>query len=286
MKMSEINETLVEAPEAYNAKQGFGKRLKTKLKKHTPFNAKARAQATKKDQIFKQAKKMKTQFAEYMANEPEGTEPSIKDLQQFFADTEFASYLMPVATKLKLVKPESVQTDIPKDKNSANAEETPKATSPAAADDADTLEKELEDPNTGDLPEEAGEDKEPKVDTSASIYEARLYNMLTELKDNEIDTLFVRMLQAQGKDKGGPVSSDSESEDGEAVAGNKSSSKSASSQMSLDDNEIEKLKDRLDEFENDLKNIIRNQSSIDDAAKKELTNSIHSLLVDMLDDSF
>jgi hypothetical protein len=110
--------------------------------------------------------------------------------------------------------------------------------------------------------------------------------MLTELKDNEIDTLFVRMLQAQGKDKGGPVSSDSESEDGEAVAGNKSSSKSASSQMSLDDNEIEKLKDRLDEFENDLKNIIRKQSSIDDNAKKELTNSIHSLLVDMLADSF
>jgi len=283
MKMSEINETLVEAPEAYNAKQGIGKRLKTKLKKHTPFNKSARDQATQKDAIFKQAKELKTQFMTYMANEPEGTEPSIKDLQDFFKGTEHEAFLMPVATKLKLTKPETTQVDEPKG-TEAGTEETPKATSPGAADETDPLEKELEDPNTGDLPEEAGEDKEPKIDTSASIYEARLHNMLTELKDNQLDTLFVRMLQAYGKAKGGPSPTVGDSE--EQQSSGKSSSKSASSQMSLDDNEIEKLKDRLDEFENDLKNIIRKQSSIDDNAKKELTNSIHSLLVDMLADSF
>lgn len=298
MKMSEINENLTEAPEEFGAKQGLAKRLKTKLKKHTPFSKGARAQATRKDQIFKLAKELKTQFAEYMANEPEGTEPSIEDLQQFFSDTEYERYLMPVATKLKLVKPQAAPNDVedetklvPNDVEDETkpvpagiSDEEKQADHDKIAADAEAEAKELNPED--DVEQEVEEDSEkPAVDLSASIYEARLYNMLTELKDNEIDTLFVRMLQAQGKAKGGPAPLDSDSDsDSEEDQSYSSSSKDSGRQIS--DDEISNLKNRLDEFSEDVKDIIRKQSNVDDAAKKEIISKIQGLIIDMIDDSF
>jgi len=49
--------------------------------------------------------------------------------------------------------------------------------------------------------EEDSDDSEPKVDMSASIYESRLAYLLmedTKLKDNQMDTLLVRLVQAVG----------------------------------------------------------------------------------------
>jgi len=213
MKMSEINETLVEAPEAYNAKQTRGKAIKNKFKKHTPFNKAARDKATIEDETRKEAKGIKQEFKKWMAstNSAMTGEEFINFITQKHSD--LAPFATDVAVNLKMYQPPAKPAADPAADPAAAAapapsgdiagtEETPKATSPATADETDPLEKELEDPNTGDLPEEAGEDKEPKIDTSASIYESRFRRIQLlerDLKDNDIDTLIVRLIQAGRK---------------------------------------------------------------------------------------
>lgn len=233
MKLSDINQELTEAAEEFGAKQGLGKRLGAKIRKKVDPRKDKRRAASAEDNLRTQAKNIKTRFAEYMATEPKGTEPTIDHIEEFLSDTEYAEYVSPIAIKLKMKKSveepsqdqgeptadDSVdQTadevgskeheDLISPEEMTDGEKPKRELTPDEQAGFDKINKDAEDEaaefEKQDVKASKGDDKEPKIDTSASIYEARLRNMLTELKDNEIDTLLYRIVQAQAKKAGPP----------------------------------------------------------------------------------
>ena len=304
--MSDINETLREAPQVDlpgNVKgrpNSLGQRLKQKVKKHTPFSKKKRDEAEYKDKIFKTAKELKNQFAQHMQNYPDGTTPTVAHLEEFFKDSEYEQYVAQVAKDLGFRgKPAAKGKGEPTD----TSKEDPK-TDPAAStvpknakdDSNDTAKVDAVDPTQDqedmvspeELQDKKEESKDESVDMSASIYESRLRKMLFELKDNEIDTILVRVIQAQNRAKGGPATPGMAAVTGDdrATTGSKASKSSKSSDSSVSDDEITRIKEQIDRLGEDILAVIRNQKNIDDVTKKTMANEIHTLVVDMVYNSF
>lgn len=304
MKSSNINKNLNEAVEKFGDRPiSLGKRLKTKLKKHTPFAPGKRAEAETKDKIFRQAKKLKLRIRKYAQNLPAGQELSIDDLENFFSDTEYADYFSPVAIKLGMKKapvkePEAAaDKEIPADKvSNVSAEKLSKEKkAEIEAGYKKRGEEAGRESNKQDIAASKDDDKKPKIDTSASIYEARLYNMLTELKDNEIDTLIVRTIQAKNLAKGGPVEPSKGPEDDteqpmsrkekQAKAKAEKKAKEAEKQTALHSQAAVQDDDADDTFKIDnnrrdqLENILRNVSD-----KKELSDKDRQYAKQILND--
>lgn len=233
MKMFDINKNLSEAPDLKGNVKGrpnsLAQRLKQKVKKHTPFSAKKRGEAEYKDQIFKQAQELKNDFAKHMQNYKPGTIPTVAHLEEFFKDTEYEKYVNQVAIDLRFreAEPKAEVKPEPKTDKTNDKEETKDAGLTKVGGDVkgDELEKEKKPEQSekeiraafkkqgdeleaeriakgGELDEE--EDDDTSSNISASIYESRLRNMLFELKDNEVDTIIVRIIQASNRTKGGP----------------------------------------------------------------------------------
>lgn len=235
MKMTDINKNLTEAPDLKGNVKGqpntLAQRLKQKVKKHTPFSAKKRGEAEYKDQIFKQAQGLKNDFAKHMQNYKPETIPTVAHLEEFFKDTEYEKYVNQVAIDLKFreAEPKAEVKPEPKIDKTNDKEETKDAGLTKVAGDVKGGELELEKEKKpeqskkeiraaykkqgdeleaeriakgGELDEE--EDDDTSSNISASIYESRLRNILFELKDNEVDTIIVRIIQASNRAKGGP----------------------------------------------------------------------------------
>ena len=62
MKFSDIHETLTEAPEKFDAKQGLVKQAKTKIKNKLSPTKKGREQAQVEDDTKQAAKQIKSQY--------------------------------------------------------------------------------------------------------------------------------------------------------------------------------------------------------------------------------
>lgn len=295
MKFVDLDQNIVEAPEAYNAKQGFGKKLKAKVKSNTPFAPGVRDRAKAELKLRNTAKQIKNDFKMWLVKtEPSGTEPTLELFSEFIDSqmNDYAKFVKPVATKLKLTK-----VDKPK-----------KSAQPVDNEKVDTVnpDEEHEDMiSPEELTKESDEDVEETVDMSASIYESRLnYFMLleTKLKDNQLDTLIFRMVQAANKHgvkakstekntktepdklrKSIPKGWDKDNDEEISMSSPKASKKSTNT---LSDNEIGRVKDRLDELGEDIINVIRKQDGVDDSVKKKMINKIHILVVDMFENSF
>lgn len=221
MKMSDINENLSEAPEDLkpNLKgrpNTLAQRLKQKVKKHTPFSAKKRGEAEYKDKIFQLAKSLKNKFAQHMQDYPDGTVPTVAHMEEFFKDSEYEAYVNQVSIDLKFREEQKSEPEAPKDGGDVKGDqpelEKEKPTEPSEKEVRAVYKKQGEELEAeriakgGELGEEVDEEDEGKPsNTSASIYESRLRSMLFELRDNEIDTLIVRIIQAQQRSKGGPA---------------------------------------------------------------------------------
>lgn len=333
MKFSDLDKNLVTEAEGVLSRAG------TKLKKKLGPTKKIRQRATGKAEIQQQALDIKSQFHNWAGkNDLDSTVGAFKE----FLDGEYpqlASYVDDVAVKLKfkekevekpqaqpadsekadevgdeeqedMVSPEEMTGEKPSGEQS---EEEIRAAYAKQGEEAEAEAKEL-----------GAEDDEveEEVDMSASIYESRLAYLLieeTKLKDNQLDTLIVRVLQAAQRTGKKVSTGDSEKEAepkkkekklpgslrqkvSDVLVGDASRSHRArqerkagiaaddesttsSSSPSLSDNEIEQVKNRLDKFGADVKNVIRKQS-IDDKIKRKMSDEIDDLVAEILNNSF
>ncbi len=241
MKFSDLDKTLTTEAEAFDKTQGKMSRMGTKLKSKLGPTKGMRQRATGKAQIQQQALDIKSEYMEYVgANDLDMTAGTLK---QFLADNNYenlAAKVDEIATKLKFKEPEKKPEDEPKAQPDDSADQK-------ADEVGDEEQEELLSPEemTGEKPsgeqseeeiraayakqgEEAeaeakelgaedDEEVEEEVDMSASIYESRLAYFLIEeikLKDNQLDTLLVRVLQAAGA--GGKKASTDDSEQAQA----------------------------------------------------------------------
>lgn len=240
MKLADINENLVEK---VGGPAGFAARAKAKLQKQTPFAKQKRRQAAAKDVLFKQAKEIKDDLMAWKAEAFAGGKGAKQELTmdqflEWMGKKGYGEVAMAAAKEVhpnlfkgKEAEPkkQDVKADGEQDvkadgepKVKADGEQSEEEIRAAYAKRGEELEAERE--ARGDTTEDAGEEKEPKVDTSASIYEARLRALLEAddesvdmslassadgkvsddpLNDNQIDTLIVRALEKKAQLKGG-----------------------------------------------------------------------------------
>jgi hypothetical protein len=296
MKFSDLDNKLEEAPDLSKIK-GKLQRAGTKLKKHTPFNKEARLKAAAKDETQQLGLKIKDKFHSWLGST--GKPQTVSSFKNFLSKAmpEYARFVDEVAVQLKFTKPE------PDPEPEATGDEDLAVASPSSEDpDAtgDKSKKVAAPEKEAELELEPEEEVEEEVDMSASIYESRLAYFLieeTKLKDNQLDTLIVRVLQ-KAKADGAEVAGDKESQSSDEVS--KTADKVSKAKAPADDEElsvaspgydkvssddIEAIKDRLDEFGDDVKDIIR-KTIKDDSLAKEVSNKIDNLVYDMINDSF
>lgn len=239
MKFSDINENLTEAP------GGFADRAKAKLQKKIAPGKERRKRGAAKEKLFAKAQEIKAELKQWHDNKT-GSPKLVITMQEFlswmqdnypqFADTAekfarddkaYADFFAQEVDdegnqtstasdpKVKMRDPD----EIPPGKVSNSPPE--KISDKEKKAGYDKINKDAEDEaaefEKQDLKASKGEDEEPKVDTSASIYEARLQAMLSEdeedvgvnraktLADNQIDTIIVGgirgFLSSPSKDK-------------------------------------------------------------------------------------
>lgn len=239
MKFSDINENLTEAP------GGFADRVKAKLQKKVAPGKERRKRGAAKEKLYAKAQEIKAELKQWHDNKTgspklaltmseflgwmQDNYPQFGNTAEKFArgDKAYADFFS------QEVDDEGKQTSTasdPKVKTRDTDEIPPGKVSnspPEKISDKekqagyDKINKDAEDEaaefEKQDLKASKGEDKEPKVDTSASIYEARLQAMLSEdeedvgvnpskvLADDQIDTIIVGgirgFLSAPGKEK-------------------------------------------------------------------------------------
>jgi hypothetical protein len=303
MKFSDLDKQLDEAPDLSKIK-GKLQRAGTKLKQHTPFNKEARLKAKKKVGVQNIALGIKDEYHEWQGET--GSEQTLGSFVEFLkaSHPSYAPHAEKMAVKLKYKKPEPAK----KDNEELSVARPSDSEDPDATGDkskkVDAPEKEA------DLelePEELELEVEEEVDMSASIYESRLqYFLLYEddnkikLKDNQLDTLLVRTLQAVKKAGGDIGGSAGKAEKSDEVS--KTADKVSKAKAPVDDEEelsvarpsygkvssddIDAIKDRIDEFGDDIKDIIRRQKGVEDSIKKEMSDKIDDLVLDMISNSF
>lgn len=246
MKLNDLDKTLTEAP--LGGPAGFGARAKAKLQKNIPFAKQKRRQGSVKDRVFKKAKQIKDDLMAWKA-EAFASGKGIKqplNMKQFLdwmtKSTEYGEAVVIAAKEIhpnlfqdKQTKPESKPKPEPeKYSDEELAKIKAKYKSDAVKAGAET-EKNIEDEGKRDLTASKEDDKEPKVDTSASIYEARLKALLEDenepkvdtslassadgtisndpLNDNQVDTLIVRAIEKHAQlVSGAPVPGKKEAE--------------------------------------------------------------------------
>ena len=148
-------------------------------------------------------------------------------------------------------------------------------------DDLEAEEKEKEKSGKQDIKASKGNDKEPKVDTSASIYEARLRALLEadeevdadkdedvstkepkHLEDNQIDTLITMGIEKQIELNGGQSIVD---EPGEVMSGGSSDESDFSGGGASDD--------FLSEYQNELETVLTKVVKGDELDKRDQRNA-------------
>lgn len=236
MKFSDLDKNLVTEAEAFDKTQGKMSRMGTKLKSKLGPTKGMRQRATGKAQIQQQALDIKSEYMEYVgANDLDMTAGTLK---QFLSDNNYenlAKEVDEVAVKLKFKQKEVEKPQA----QPADAEKAEVVTGDEEQEDMVSPEEMTGEKPSGEQSEEeiraayakqgeeaeaeakelgAEEDEvEEEVDMSASIYESRLAYFLIEemkLKDNQLDTLLVRVLQAAGA--GGKKASTDDSEQTQA----------------------------------------------------------------------
>jgi len=281
MKLSDINQKLTERP----GNTGFGSIMKQKVKRQlSPFQ-KGKQQATvEKEKLIKVASKVKQDFQAWKATafRSSGGKKTPITMNQFLGwvkkshpkyaegietyargDKDYAEHFSQAIDKKG--KQSSTATDDKVKVRDADPDETgDKSTKVAAPSDEGNLELEqeleLEKDDKQDITASKGDDDEPKVDTSASIYEARLRaileadeevsadagsdedigtNRAITLKDNQIDTLITMGIEKQIELGGGESIVD---EPGEMTA----KSSSISSDEGGGDGFLEQYSDELE----------------------------------------
>ena len=215
MKFSDLDKNLLTEAEAFDKKQGKMARMGTKLKSKLGPTKGMRQRATGKSQIQQQALDIKSEYMEYVgANDLDRTAGTLK---QFLSDNNYehlADKVDEIAIKLKFKdkEPEKEPEQEPKAQPDDSADQKADEVDPGEEQEDMISPEEM----TGEqAPEE--DEVEEEVDMSASIYESRLAYLLIEdkkLKDNQLDTLLVRVLQAAGA--GGKKSSAGDSEQAKA----------------------------------------------------------------------
>jgi len=229
MKFSDINENLTEAPE------GMLARAATAVKKKVGPTKKIRQRAAGRQSIQKQALGIKDQFHTWAGENSKGS--SVEDFKAFASENypKLAAVIDNVAAELKFAKskpesepkpksddsadqqanavdPEQEQEDMispeemtgEKGKPGEQSEEEIRAAYGKKGDELEAKRKAQGGELADESVEEDADDAEPKVDMSASIYEARLNRILMlerDLKDNQLDTLIFRSIQAAGANK-------------------------------------------------------------------------------------
>jgi hypothetical protein len=223
MKLEDINQKLTERP------GGFGGIVKAKAKKQlSPFMKGRQQSADDEVRLIKVARDIKKDLKAWMqkAFRSSGGAKAPLTMAQFLgwikkAQPKYAEGIETYARNDKAYAEHFTTAIDDEGKQSSTATDDKVKVRDAGADE---LEKEIDDPKKGDLPEESGDDKEPEVDTSASIYEARLKaileadeeveanvekdedvgtNRAITLKDNEIDTLITMGIEKQIELDGG-----------------------------------------------------------------------------------
>lgn len=341
MKITDLNENLSEGP--ISGPAGFAQRAKAKLQKHvTPFMKQQQKRGKLKDELFKKAKDIKNELKAYM----EQTGKSKIGMKEFLdwmennsdshagtlaAAKEIHTNLFPKDSKADIqnqVSTDGVNYSVELDKTGAPKKEKPKpegmspedekaARDKIAADaEAEAKESGSEDDEPQDLKASKGDNEKPKVDTSASIYEARLRAILEaktdqslaasadgeissdELEDNQIDTLIVKGLQKQreleatGKVKPKQKAADPEQAqqaaqpEADPKAAKAGKAKAAPSSSSIGAGDIQQLKEILDRLGEDIYTAIRKQDGIEPDVKKQLVNKIKKLVYDLDANSF
>lgn len=227
MKLTDINENL---DEAIGGPAGFAKRAKAKIQKRMPFAKQKRRQGAVKDRVFKKAKQIKDDLmawkAEAFASGKGVKQPlTMKQFLDWMAkSTKYSEAVIIVAKEIhpnlfqgKKTKPKSKPAP-EKYSDQELAKIKAKYKSSAEKAGAET-EKNIEDEGKRDLTASKEDNKKSKIDTSASIYEARLRALLENedqvdtslassadgeisndpLNDNQIDTLIVRAIEKQAQ---------------------------------------------------------------------------------------
>lgn len=220
MKFSDLDKNLVtEAPAADGGdKEGKLARMGTKLKQKLGPTKGMRQRATGKAEIQQQGLDIKGEFQNWIGKF--GKPITVGSFKEF-ANAEYPNLV-------NFIDKVAVDLEFAPAKKEKEPEEEPKAEPQAQPDDSADQKADVVDPDEEQeellSPEEmtgeksADEDEvEEEVDMSASIYESRLAYFLIEeakLKDNQLDTLIVRVLQAA--QSGGKAVSTGDSEKAQA----------------------------------------------------------------------
>ena len=281
----DVEKDTFDAKGQVNNQQTRGKAIKNKFKKHTPFNKAARDKATIEDETRKEAKGIKQEFKKWMAstNSAMTGEEFINFITQKHSD--LAPFATDVAVNLKMYQPPAKPAADPAADPAAAAAPATAPSGDVAGDsdtvadkvDGDNLELAPDDAATGkqDITASKGDDEKPKIDTSASIYESRFRRIQLlerDLKDNDLDTLIVRLIQAGRK---GGVSSpqggtaDPSGEDKQEQSSSSSSNSEDDGMLKLDPNYEKPLKKIL--------SIVKTSKEFDDNAKRAANQILRSL---------
>lgn len=265
MKFSDLDKQLDEAPDLSKIK-GKLQRAGTKLAKHTPFSKETRLKAKKKGDLQQTALGIKDEFHEWQAET--GSEQTAKEFLNFLGQKypEYVQAAKEMAVKLKQMKPESTP-------DAEKGDEELSVARPSDSEDPDATgdkSKKIDAPEKeADLELEPEEEVEEEVDMSASIYESRLAYFLIEdakLKDNQLDTLIFRTLQAVKK-AGGKVGSSQPSDEISKTADKVSKAKAS------DDEELSVAEPRK-----------REHGKAQDVSKDEVVNRWSDKVEDYVDE--
>lgn len=231
MKMSDINQKLTEQP------GGFGGIIKSKIQSQLPFARKQQRAGKAKTALYTKARAIKKELQNWKAEAFAATngEDTSLTMNQFLGwvknrQPKYAQGIETIARsdkdytdffsqKIDKKGKQSSTASDPKVKVRDTDEIPPGKVSnspPEKISDKDKqagydkiakdAEKEAAEFDKQDLKASKGEDKEPKADTSASIYEERLRALLEDdvgvnraktLTDNQIDTLITLGIQKQ-----------------------------------------------------------------------------------------
>ncbi len=185
MKQPNINQNLTEA-----APGDIRSRSQAKIQRYLSPGKEGRARGKAKLAIFQLAKKIKNDFLTWKAGSFDKGEKESIDMEQFLE-------YMNTSTKLGKFAVAAAKENYSRKFASVSA---------GTADSKTEVKPELE--SEQDLKASKGDNKNSKIDTSASIYEARLQIFLerhdqARLEDDEIDTIIVgairKFIKAGGK---------------------------------------------------------------------------------------
>jgi len=269
MKLTDIDENLAEAQPA-----GILARMGTKLKKHTPFNKAARDRAAGEEITQQAANEVAGAFNTWLGKaKASGVNPkalTVANLMDFFQEEGYAK------TAERVIKA-AAEKKAPKQVEQPSEDEPKAGTDYTDQANAQLAKNKKKGPSQN-VPGYG------QVNINTESLEARLAAMLTEAGEEqevtfnpkEVNKLIMQIIGTVHKEKPKALATKIEKDDTEA---------STTDTSTISDEDIARIKQRLDKFGDDLENTLRSKIE-DKGLEKDVIGGVRGLIADIADDIY